>query len=293
MALKVIVATTNKGGDGKTKSSILISEYFTFVKGKRGLAIDLDPQCNFSSRFLKMAIDPVSLDGKVPPLHPDYNSDNPDDAEWDGRSSIADIFYGNPVIPYPTHIPSLEIAPGHGARLLEAEAVTKYEVAEKVHHQLKRFFSLPEVHDLYDFIIIDTPPSKGPLTISAFKAATHILIPAQMEEYSIQGIFGMLQLWKQQTYARSVEEPIELIGVLPNKYRGVNLHRDFLEGLRSSSGIADYIMPYILKERAIYAEVDVESASPRTIFELPKNHVARSEAELVCEYIFNKVFDHG
>lgn len=103
----------------------------------------------------------------------------------------------------------------------------------------------------------------------------------------------MLQLWKQQTYARSHEEPIELIGVLPNKYRGVNLHRDFLDGLRSSSGIADYVMPYILKERAIYAEVDVESASPRTIFELPKNHVARSEAELVCEYIFNKVFVNG
>ena len=54
MTTKVIVATTNKGGDGKTKTSILTAEYFSYVKGKKGLAIDLDPQCNFSSRFLEM-----------------------------------------------------------------------------------------------------------------------------------------------------------------------------------------------------------------------------------------------
>lgn len=293
MGTKVIVATTNKGGDGKTKSSILVAEYFTAVKKKRGLAIDLDPQCNFSSRFLEMEIDPVSQDGKIPPLHPDYDLNDPDDANWDGRSSIADIFYGAPVFPYPTHVANLEMTPGHGAKLLEAEAVTKNEVAEKVHQQLKRFIALPEVQELYDFIIIDTPPSKGPLTISAFKAATHIIIPAQMEEYSIQGIYGMLQLWKQQTYTRSKNDPIELIGILPNKYRGVNLHRDFLDGLRQAPGISDYVMPHILKERAVYAEVDVESASPRTIFDLPENHVARNEAEAVCAYIYDKVFAHG
>jgi len=291
--IKVIVATTNKGGDGKTKSSILTAEYISYVKGKKGLAIDLDPQCNFSSRFIQMEIDPVSKDGKIPPLHSDYNRDDPEDAHWAGRSSIADIFYGEPVIPYDTHIPQLEIAPGHGSRLLEAEAVTRHEVAEKVHQQIRNFINMPEVQGLYDYIIIDTPPSKGPLTIAAFKAATHILIPAQMEEYSIQGIYGMLQLWKQETYSRDKANPIELIGVLPNKLRGVNLHRDFLTGLCSAPGIAEFVMPFSLKERTIYAEVDVESASPRTIFDLPDSHVAKQEAIEVCEYIYQKVFNHG
>lgn len=290
MSLKVIVATTNKGGDGKTKSSILTSEFFSYVKGKKGLAIDLDPQCNFSSRYLEMEIDPVAKDGKVPPIHSDFNAD---DKDWDGRSSIADIFYGEAVIPYTTHIPALEIAPGHASRLQEAEAVTRYEVAEKVHQQIRSFIHLPEVQALYDYIIIDTPPSKGPLTIAAFKAATHILIPAQMEEYSIQGIYGMLQLWKQQTYTRHHDDPIELIGILPNKLRGVNLHRDFLEGLKHAPGIAEYVIPYVLKERTIYAEVDVESASPRTIFDLPDSHIAKQEVTQVCEFIFNKVFDNG
>jgi len=293
MTAKVIVATTNKGGDGKTKSSILTAEYLSCVKGKKGLAIDLDPQCNFSSRFLQMEIDPVSKDGKIPPLHPEYDPNEVEDAHWIGRSSIADIFYGDPVIPYDTHIQNLEMAPGHGSRLLEAEAVTRHEVAEKVHQQIRNFIQLPEVQELYDYIIIDTPPSKGPLTIAAFKAATHILIPSQMEEYSIQGIYGMLQLWKQETYSRSQDNPIELIGILPNKVRGVNLHRDFLKGLKNAPGIADFVMPYMLKERTIYAEVDVESANPRTIFDLGDNHLAKQEAIQVCEYIYGRVFDHG
>lgn len=293
MTTKVIVATTNKGGDGKTKSSILTAEYLSAVKHKKGLAIDLDPQCNFSSRFLQMEIDPVSKDGKVPPLHSDYDPKNQEDAHWSGRSSIADIFYGDPIIPYDTHVDNLEIAPGHGSKLLEAEAVTRHEVMEKVHLQIKNFIQLPEVQGLYDYIIIDTPPSKGPLTIAAFKAATHILIPAQMEEYSIQGIYGMLQLWKQETYCRTQSEPIDLIGILPNKVRGVNLHRDFLDGLKSSPGISDYVMPCYLKERTIYAEVDVESASPRTIFDLHEAHVAKQEATKVCEYIYDRVFNHG
>ena len=140
---------------------------------------------------------------KIPALHPDYEPDI--DKEWDGRSSIANIFYGEEVIPYPTAIPNLELLPAHSIKLQEAEAVTKNEVLEKVHLQLKRFLDIKEVRNNYDVIIIDTPPSKGPLTIAAIKAASHIVIPAQMEQFSIEGIYGMLQLWKQESYCRTKE----------------------------------------------------------------------------------------
>ncbi len=59
--------------------------------------------------------------------------------------------------------------------------------------------------------------SKGPLTIAAIKAASHVVIPAQMEQFSIEGIYGMLQLWKQESYSRPTERPINLIGILPNQ----------------------------------------------------------------------------
>ena len=53
--------------------------------------------------------------------------------------------------------------------------------------------------------------------------------------------------------------------------------------------ISDYIMEDNLKLRSIYAEVDAENASPNSIFNLPKNHIARQEAMSVCDFIYNKV----
>lgn len=288
---KVLVAATNKGGDGKTKTSILLAEYLTIVKKKRVLAIDLDPQCNFSHRFLDMEIDPIESQGKMPPIHPTYDVDV--DVDWNGRSSIANIFYGDAVIPYATHIDSLDIAPGYAMKLLEAEAVRKSEVKDKVHEQMNLFIQDPALQDSYDIVLIDTAPSKGPLTVSAIKAASHIIIPSQMEQNSLQGIYGMLQLWKQESLQRPAHKPLNLIGILPNKIRDINLHRDILAELKSTPFIGEYVLDHKLKLRSIYAEVDAEDANPRSIFNLPDSNVAKQESVETCEYIYNRIFTDG
>lgn len=288
--IKIVVNATHKGGEGKTTNSINFAEYTALVLGLKTLIIDLDPQANLSGRYLQMEYDPVNKGGKIPPLHPDYEND---DESWDGRSTIADIFYGEEVVPYPTSIANLELLPANSYKLQEAETLTKQEVIEKVHLQLKRFLHLPDVHENYDVIIIDTPPSKGPLTIAAIKASTHMVIPAQMEQFSIEGIYGMLQLWKQETYSRGEQDPIKLVGILPNQVRDIKLHKQFLESLKQMKGISDYVMPFSIKMRAIYTEILVEDAQPRSIFELPKDHVARKEYEQVCRFIADKVFEHG
>lgn len=287
---QIIVNATHKGGEGKTTNSIFLAEYAALMLGKKVLGIDLDPQANFSGRYVRMEYDPAYKGGKIPSLHPDYEPDS--DTGWDGRSSIANIFYGEEVVPYPTIAPNFEILPAHSNKLQEAEAVTRNEVVEKVHLQLKRFLELADVKKEYDVIIIDTPPSKGPLTISAIKAASHIVIPSQMEQFSIEGIYGMLQLWKQESYARSAENPISLIGILPNQVRDIKLHNQFLGNLRYMKGISDYVMPHVIKKRAIYTEILVEDANPRSIFELPASHIARKECETVCKYIMEKA-THG
>ncbi len=288
---KIIVNATHKGGEGKTTNSIMLAEYCALVKKYKTLIIDMDPQANFSGRYIQMEYDPAYRGGKIPAIHPDYESNV--DSEWDGRSSIANIFYGEEVVPYPTSIPNLELLPAHSHKLQEAEAVTKNEVLEKVHLQLKRFLELPDVRDSYDIIIIDTPPSKGPLTIAAVKAASHIVIPAQMEQFSIEGIYGMLQLWKQESYYRTKNNPIDLIGILPNQVRDIKLHKQFLEGLKMMKGVSDYVMPRVIKKRAIYTEILVEDANPKSIFELPPHNVARLEYESACQYIMERVFSHG
>jgi chromosome partitioning protein len=288
---KVIVNATHKGGEGKTTNSIVLAEYLALIQNIKVLAIDLDPQANFSGRYLQMTYDPAYQGGKIPPLHPDYEPDV--DTNWDGRSGIADIFYGEGIIPYPTSIQNLEIAPAHSIKLQEAEAVTKSEVKEKVHLQLKKFIEEKEVQASYDVIIIDTPPSKGPLTISAIKAATHLVIPAQMEQFSIEGIYGMLQLWKQETYSRTKDNPIELIGILPNQVRNINIHKNFLSDLRNKEFTSKYVIPYEIKKRAIYTEILAENANPKSIFDLPSDSLERNEYERVCKYIFEKVLKNG
>lgn len=287
---KIVVNATHKGGEGKTTNSIMLAEYAALVLNLKTLIIDMDPQANFSGRYIKMEYDPAFKGGKIPPLHPDYNPS--EDVSWCGRSGIANIFYAEEVVPYPTSIPNLEILPAHSMKLQEAEAVTKNEVLEKVHLQLKRFLELKDVSDSYDVIIIDTPPSKGPLTIAAIKAATHLVIPAQMEQFSIEGIYGMLQLWKQESYSRSKDNQIELIGILPNQIRDVRIHKEFLSNLKLMKNTAQYVMPLSIKKRTLYTEILTEEANPKSIFDLPKNNVARMEYEAACSYIMERVMNH-
>jgi chromosome partitioning protein len=188
--MRIIAVVNNKGGVGKTTTSRILAEYYSIVKNERVLALDMDPQANFSNRYLKMEIDPYQQEGRIPPLHSNYNPDAPEDRDWDGRSSIAGIFFGEMVFPYTTYIDTLEIAPSHSSKLLLAEAVTREEVVQKVYDQLSKFLALDDVKSSYDKIIIDTPPSKGPVTISVVRAATDLLIPSIMEPQPIEVFTG-------------------------------------------------------------------------------------------------------
>jgi chromosome partitioning protein len=289
--MKIIVPTNNKGGVGKTKVSMILAEYFSYVCKKKTLVIDFDPQCNLSRRLIKMELDPSSPQGYYPPLHPDYNpEDSEEDPSWDGRSSIANIFFGRPVIPYPTFIKNLDVAPANADQLLLAEAVRRTEVAEKVHKQMHKFLSGQDVQEAYEVVIIDTAPSKGPLTISAIKAASHIIIPSIMEAQPIQGIYGMMQLWMQEALAREQGRAIKLVGILPNMFRQNNLHKDMLESLKNNSTFSKYIMPISLGLRVALAEVDTDDALPRSIFDLNDRDLAKQEAIKFCEFVEQRVF---
>jgi chromosome partitioning protein len=289
----VFVPANNKGGVGKTRIAAIFAEYASKIRNKKTLVIDFDPQCNLSQLYLNMEIDPVSPEGYIPPLHPDYDPDSGD--SWSGRSSIADIFYDEVhqqgIIPYPTYIENLDIAPAHASRLLAAEAVRKSEVVEKVHNRLADFLSFPEVRAEYDLVVIDTAPSKGPLTVSAIKSATHMIIPSIMEDKPIAGIYGMIQLWKQETFRRESNNPLHLIGILANMFdKRTTLHQEYFDSLKNDSVISKYLMPDILSRRIRFAEVDAIQAQPRSVFDVSNSDQARQEALGVCESIAKRIF---
>jgi chromosome partitioning protein len=291
--MKIIAFVNNKGGVGKTTCSRTMAEYLTLVCKKKVLAIDFDPQCNFSNRFIQMEVDTTSKEGRMPPIHPDYDPTDPEDNNWDGRSSIAEIFYGKNVVPYPTYIENLDLAPAYGYKLLEAEAVRKSEVIEKVHKRLAEFLNGEDVQEEYDAVVIDTAPSKGPLTISVIKAATHIVIPSVMEEQVIEGVYGMMQLWMQESSSRTKDNPLNLVGILPTLFKkNTILHRDMLDSLSNNKELGKYILPVKISNKIVYPELDSQNANPRSIFGITqkKSMEEREEAINTFECIAGRIF---
>jgi chromosome partitioning protein len=281
----VIGFANQKGGVGKTTSAKMFSEFCASIKNRQTLGIDMDPQYSFSARFLGTHKNPIT-DYKEPPLHPQYNLEMANG--WDGKSSIANIFFGEKVIPYPTLVKNLEIAPSDEGKLFKAENVKRQEMAEKVYSQLYNFISIREVQDAYDVFVIDTPPAKGPLTVAAFKAMTHLVIPLEIELQAIEGLQGILQLWKQEALSRSSDRPLELIGVLPNKIhsrRGTD--KDLLKELRKNPELSAYIMPFEIIDRKTFPEADLQQKS---IFQYPESDEARREAFAACKYIYERAF---
>lgn len=289
--MKIFVAANNKGGVGKTSTSSLFAEYASAILKKRVLGIDFDPQCNFSQRYLSMESDPIAPEGWMPPLHPDYDPTDIEDADWDGRSSIAGIFHNTGVVPYPTYLEGFDIAPAHAHRLLIAEQVRRDELLEKIHNRLRDFLYAPDVQEAYDLAVIDTAPSKGPLTVSAIRSATHMIIPTIMEDKPIQGVYGMIQLWMQESVIREPSHQLNLIGILPNMFDSrTSLHNDMYSSLIETKTIGKYMLKKTLGRRVVFAENDSPSANPKSIFDLPDSNLAKKEALGVCELIAEKVF---
>ena len=283
--MRILTVCQNKGGEGKTTWARLIAEWAARL-GLRVLMIDLDQQCNMSRRYLKMETDEAEAEGVLPPVHPDFEEG---DMSWDGRSSVVDIFNGKEVMPYPTANEYIEVIPGYARDMIRLQHVRADEVREKIHDRMHTFLNLPDVQQRYDLAICDTSPTKGPLMISAVRAATHLLIPAQMEQQSIEGLHGMIQLWRQENRDRKPDDQINLIGILPNKFREVALQIGLLDGLRSKPSMKPYVIPIIIHQRTVFAETDHPEAKPKSVFDLRKNDKAREEATQACMYIMQKL----
>ena len=111
-----------------------------------------------------------------------------------------------------------------------------------------------------------------------------------MEQFSIEGIYGMLHLFRKEAYMRDATNELKLIGILPNQIRDVVLHKNFLNDLKNTDLIKEHIIPHIIKKRTVYSEMLVEGANPRSIFETNKNKLERQEMEEVCSYCSEEIF---
>ena len=288
--LKVLTIGNHKGGVGKTALSKLLTEY-SLLQGIRVLGIDIDPQCNFSARFVQM-----EEDGGAPPQHPNFD---PNDETWDelayappGYWSIAEFFRLGYVEPYQTDYPALQFVPSHKRELTSfLEQVEKSNIEEAVVGHMRDMLSLEYYQEEFDLVIIDTPPQTSALTASAARAGTHLLIPTEMQEDSVAGMADMAQLWQAENKTRTGEK-LHLVGILPTKYDNQSAaQRRTLESLEKNEILGDKLITPPMRYLQTYANSSSTFSNPRSLFDMHENTPARVEAEKFCEVIYQRIFE--
>ncbi|CAM4389507.1 AAA family ATPase [Paenibacillus phoenicis] len=160
---KIIAIANQKGGVGKTTTSVNLGAGLAAI-GKKVLLIDIDPQGNTTSGvgINKADVANCIYDVLINEVHP--------------KEAIEH-----------TEIENLHIIPAT-IQLAGAEI----ELVPTISREVRLKKSLQPIRNLYDYILIDCPPSLGILTINSLTAADSVLIPIQCEYYALEGLSQLL-----------------------------------------------------------------------------------------------------
>lgn len=179
---RVISISNHKGGVGKTTSAINIGAGLNKL-GKKILLIDLDPQANLSQSL-----------GVIEPERTIYGA-----IRGDYDIEPIEILKGLDLIPSTLDLSGAEVE-------MSGEAGREYILKELIE----------PLRPSYDFIIIDSPPSLGLLTINAFTASDSILTPLQAQYLALQGLTKLIEVVDK--IQRRLNKDLKIGGVFITQY---------------------------------------------------------------------------
>jgi|SRR5215204_1091220 chromosome partitioning protein len=223
---RVIALANQKGGVAKTTTTLNLAVALK-EKGNRVLIVDLDPQGNLT-------------------MSQGMNPDEISKSMFDvlvHRIPIQDVIVTAEV---DIAVSSIDLA---GAELALSGMIGRERALEK---------ALAHVKESYDWVLMDTPPSLGLLTINAFVAADGVIVPVQCEYLSLR---GLVQLQNTLEMIRENLNPnVAIQGILPTMYDRRTLHsREAVEILQENFG--ELVFNTKIRKTVRYAEAPVKGQS--------------------------------
>ncbi|GIW25800.1 MAG: chromosome partitioning protein Soj [Meiothermus sp.] len=179
--VKRIGIVNQKGGVGKTTTAVNLSAYLAKA-GQRVLLVDLDPQVNATSGM--------------------------------GQTVREENIYT--VLTGAHEVEAAVVNIGKGLDLLPSSPDLVGASAELIENPTRLAEVLRPLEPAYDLILLDAPPSLGPITLNVLSAAEGLIVPVQAEYYALEGIAGLLETIDQ--VRSSLNPTLRLLGVLITMY---------------------------------------------------------------------------
>jgi chromosome partitioning protein len=247
---KVIALANQKGGVAKTTTTLNLAAAFAET-GHRVLCVDMDPQSNLT---MSQGIDPDSLAASM----------------YDvlvNRTPLEEVIVSREV---DVACASIDLA---GAEIAMSTQIGRERSLER---------ALDPIRKTYDFVLIDTPPSLGLLTINALTASHKVIVPVQCEYLSMR---GLIQLQNTLAMVRENLNPnVEIEGILPTLVDTRTVHaKEALEILEENFG--DRVFASRIRKTVRFAEAPVRGMS--VLKYEPDGKAAYAYRELAKEVLGN------